>query len=255
MDDGLVEVGKSENWLVTFGDLMALLFALFVLINSFSEVDAESFKRNAGPIAQAFNKDTPKFTFLGRDPSTEEEATPGSDGQEGVAQADESESVAVFSFSENRLVSEEQQLLLNLKRSLRRERLSGRVSLKLGDDNILVRLPSDYSFLPGSAQIRPQMLPALDAIARTTAFGAAPIVISGHTDGDPISTQRFRSNWDLSAARAISVLHYFVGTGLIDPNRLSAIGYAETKPMADEDTAKGKALNRRVEIRIAQTDK
>jgi chemotaxis protein MotB len=99
------------------------------------------------------------------------------------------------------------------------------------------------------------MLPALDAIARTTAFGAAPIVISGHTDGDPISTQRFRSNWDLSAARAISVLHYFVGTGLIDPNRLSAIGYAETKPMADEDTARGKALNRRVEIRIAQTDK
>jgi chemotaxis protein MotB len=242
---------KSDGWLTTFGDLMALLFALFVLINSFSEIDAESFKRNAGPIAQAFNKETPKFVNLDNLAKAESELTANSDDPNDVKESEDPNSQSVFSFGRAELVSQELKLLFYLKRSLRRESISGQIALQLEDDNILVRLPSDYSFSPGSAQLSPQMQPALNAIARAVAFDSGPIVISGHTDSDPISTDKFGSNWELSSARAISVLHYLVGTGLVDPNRLTAIGHAETKPLIDENLPQDKALNRRVEIRIA----
>jgi chemotaxis protein MotB len=246
---------KSDGWLTTFGDLMALLFALFVLINSFSEIDAESFKRNAGPIAQAFNKETPKFANLDKLADTESEPAADSDDPNDVKESEDSNSQSVFSSPRAALVSKEQKLLFDLKRSLRRESIPGPIPLLLEDDNILVRLPSDYSFSPGSARLSPQMRPALNAIARTAAYDSGPIVISGHTDSDPISTAKFGSNWELSSARAISVLHYLVGTGLLDPNRLTAISHAETKPLIDENLPEDKALNRRVEIRIAITSR
>ena len=125
LDDGQ----QSESWLTTFGDLMALLFALFVLINSFSEIDADSFKRNAGPIAQAFNKETPKFVNLDKLADTESEPAANSDDPNDVKESEDSNSKSVFSFGRVVSVSQEQKLLFQLKRSLRRESISGRIAL------------------------------------------------------------------------------------------------------------------------------
>ena len=224
----------SQAWLLTYGDLMTLLFALFVLLISFSEIDSESFKKNAQASAEAFNQ---KLDDIEIPPEVkpEEEIEP-----------------TIFKTA---TISDEKKLLLHLKRSLKRKGLADKVSIDLEGEDVLVTLPSDYSFLPGSAKLQYLMLPALEVIARSVAFGTGKITIFGHTDSDPISTAQFRSNWDLSSARAISVLHFLEKSGLIDRKRLSAIGYAETRPLVKEDTSGGKARNRRVEIRLETKSK
>ena len=231
MDEEQSSSGGSSTlaWLLTYGDLMTLLFALFVLIISFSEIDSEAFKKNAQAYAEAFNQEAPDIVIIPEEePEVEIEAT-------------------IFKTAK---ISEEKKLLLHLRRSLKRKGLSDKVAVDLEGEDVLVTLPSDYSFLPGSAQLKFVLLPALEVIARSVAFGTGKITIFGHTDSDPISTAQFRSNWDLSSARAISVLHYLEKTGLVDRKRLSAIGYAETRPLAKEDIPGGKSKNRRVEIRL-----
>ena len=231
MDEQRASNGGASTlaWLLTYGDLMTLLFALFVLIISFSEIDSEKFKKNAQAYAEAFNQDKPD-TLIPEEVEPEEEIEP-----------------TIFKTA---TISDEKKLLLHLRRSLKRKGLSDKVSVDLEGEDVLVTLPSDYSFLPGSAQLKFVLLPALEVIARSVAFGTGKITIFGHTDSDPISTAQFRSNWDLSSARAISVLHYLENTGLVDRKRLSAIGYAETRPLVKEDIPGGKAMNRRVEIRL-----
>ena len=104
-------------------------------------------------------------------------------------------------------------------------------------------------FDSGSAQIRPEFTPILEKIAEELMKIPNDIRIEGHTDNRPIHTPMFPSNWELSAARATSVLRFLVKKG-IDPSRLSAVGYGEFRPVASNDTPEGRAKNRRVEILI-----
>ena len=121
---------------------------------------------------------------------------------------------------------------------------------KMGDQ-ILIQLSAQGSFQSGYAQLRTNFLPTLAEVAGTISGSSGKITVSGHTDNIPMAfSERFDSNWDLSAARAAAVADYFMDSAPIDSDRINVLGFADTKPIASNDTSDGRSQNRRIEILI-----
>lgn len=218
------------RWLMTFADLMALLFALFVLMLSFSEIDSDKFRKNAGPISAAFT---------------------------GTAQIIPDTSVAIpLPPSEAEQPIEElirewkDQILDHLRTSMPREIASKEIILVEKEYEVIIRFPDATAFPSGSAELKDRVLAILDRIGEVMADASGQILVSGHTDDVPISTAAFRSNWDLSTARAVSVIHYLLDAGRLDSGRVTAQGFADSRPLAANDSPENRAVNRRVEIAI-----
>lgn len=138
-----------------------------------------------------------------------------------------------------------------LENRLKQEIANKDVSLNLTNRGIVITLISDILFDSGKADIKPEAYPVLDKVAYilTNKIADRNIGIEGHTDNQPIKYSGWKSNWELSLARAVNVLHYLEEKG-VPPNRLTAIGYGEYKPIASNDTPEGRKKNRRVEIVI-----
>jgi len=124
------------------------------------------------------------------------------------------------------------------------------INVKSDPRGVVVTLSNDTAFKSGSADITDKMASALTGLSEILAKNPGRIVIEGHTDNIPVSGGEFKSNWELSSARASSVLHLFVKQG-IDPNRFIIAGYGEYRPLTSNSTAEGRAENRRVEIVVA----
>ena len=118
-------------------------------------------------------------------------------------------------------------------------------------DQILIQLSSQGSFRSGFSELRTDFLPTLAQVAQTLDGSDASITVSGHTDNIPIAfSERFESNWDLSAARASAVADYFMDAGRVTEERISVLGFADIKPIASNDNPTGRAQNRRIEILV-----
>ncbi|MCM8781152.1 MAG: OmpA family protein [Candidatus Omnitrophica bacterium] len=126
------------------------------------------------------------------------------------------------------------------------------VKLQMMEKGLVVTFLADILFDSGKANIRPEAYSVLDKVAGVLRdnFPQFNIGIEGHTDNEPIRYSGWKSNWELSTARALSVLHYLVEEKKIAPERVSAIGYGEYRPVATNETKEGRRLNRRVEIVI-----
>ena len=139
-----------------------------------------------------------------------------------------------------------------------RAELSEEINKGLADvlregDNIIVRLANQGSFVSGSADLRKSFSGTLNTVGRAINKSDGLIKIEGHTDNVPVAfSERFRSNWDLAAARSASVASFFVNTTGIKQDRLVVNGFADTKPIDSNDTPQGRAKNRRIEIIIKQ---
>jgi len=118
--------------------------------------------------------------------------------------------------------------------------------------DIIVRVKEHGSFPSGSDMLSENFKPVLRIIRDVLTETDGQITVEGHTDDVPISTTRFRSNWALSSARAVSVAHGLFGDGAIDQERFTVAGYADTKPLVSNSTGAGRARNRRVEVVIRQ---
>jgi chemotaxis protein MotB len=125
----------------------------------------------------------------------------------------------------------------------------GQVRITEGALGITIDINANVLFAPGDARLGQDAVRALIAVAQILAPTDFPITVEGHTDNTPISTPQFPSNWELSGMRASSVVRLFIDAG-VDPRRLTATGYADQRPIADNNTAEGKARNRRVAITI-----
>ena len=146
---------------------------------------------------------------------------------------------------------------LNQTKRLLEDRLSTeiqdqQVKLEMLEKGLVITVLGDLLFDSGKADIRPEAHNILGKVARVLKENVAEynIGIEGHTDNQPIRQSGWKSNWELSSARALSVLHYLVNEKGISPNRLSAIGYGEYRPVSSDNTKGGRQLNRRVEIVI-----
>jgi chemotaxis protein MotB len=146
---------------------------------------------------------------------------------------------------------------LNQTKKLLDERLAQeikdkQVKLEMMEKGLVITFLADVLFDSGKAKIKPEVYPTLDKVARVLNENVAEynVGIEGHTDNVPIRFSGWKSNWELSTARALSVLHYLVDERGIAPQRVSAIGYGEYNPVASNDNAEGRQFNRRVEIVI-----
>jgi chemotaxis protein MotB len=129
--------------------------------------------------------------------------------------------------------------------------LKGKFQVRMEGRGLVISLAEAGFFNSGSATVRPDAVDALVTIAKTANDPSVRITIEGHTDNVPIRSGKYGSNWELSTARAASVVSLFIEQGKIDATRLAAAGYGEFKPIASNDTPEGRARNRRVDIVLA----
>jgi chemotaxis protein MotB len=138
-----------------------------------------------------------------------------------------------------------------LKVALRQEIDKGLVAVERDEDKVIVTVGAGGAFASGSAELTNEAIEIMDQIASVNAEGKSEITVSGHTDDVPlIFGSRYRDNWDLAAARSASVVQALSSDGLISNGRLEAISYGESRPVETNDTASGRAKNRRIEIEI-----
>ncbi|HEC69806.1 MAG TPA: flagellar motor protein MotB [Candidatus Omnitrophica bacterium] len=136
-----------------------------------------------------------------------------------------------------------------LEERLSKEIRDKEVKLKMEERGLVITVLAEVLFDSGKAELRQESFPILDKVAKILKeeLRNHNVGIEGHTDNQPIKYSGWKSNWELSTHRALSVLHYLEEKG-INPSRLSAIGYGEYRPVASNDTPEGRQLNRRVEI-------
>ena len=139
-----------------------------------------------------------------------------------------------------------------LEDSLSQEIKDKQVRLQMMEKGLVITFVADVLFDSGKASIKPGTYPILDKVATVLEENVPQlnIGIEGHTDNQPIRFSGWKSNWELSTARALSVLHYLVDNKGIEPERVSAIGYGEYRPVASNETNEGRRFNRRVEVVI-----
>ena len=141
--------------------------------------------------------------------------------------------------------------LERVKANLKSEIAQGKANVERIGDQILVQLSAQDSFRSGFAELRSDFLPTLSAMSKTIADLNSKVTVSGHTDNIPIAfSERFLSNWDLSAARAAAVADYLLGQNAVTEERIDVVGYADTKPVASNSTQAGRSQNRRIELLI-----
>jgi len=254
------------SWLGTFADLMSLLMCFFVLLLSFSEMDALKFKQLAGSMSAAFGvqrdvktKEIPKGTSIIAKEFTPGRPTPTPLKVMRQHTTDDRKSNLDFRKGPDRsgadkTKSEAEERLEHLKKELKEEIVKGEIEVSGDDNRTIIRIREKGSFSSGSATLHPKFFPVIEKIADAVDKTPGKIHISGHTDDIPISTYKFRSNWELSSARAVSILQQILRYKKIEAKRIVIQGYAETVPLVPNSTAKNRALNRRVEIEVIKQE-
>ena len=274
------EEGGGAGWVMTFADLMSLLMCFFVLLLSFSEMDVLKFKRLAGSMSQAFGvqaqvraNDPPKGTSI-----IAQEFSPGTPrptplneiwqkttdesrnsldvacqdlGSSNTGESGDAEQMVVVDKIQD-LVGETEQEAIDLATALSKEIAAGVLEIETAGRRIILRIKEHGSFPSGTAELSANFKPVLKIIRQQLRDMDGRIIVEGHTDDDPINTPRFRSNWALSSARAVSVAHGLFEDPELDQERFTITGFADTKPLVSNTNAAGKARNRRVEVVIHQ---
>jgi len=231
--------GISAGWLTTFNDLMTLLMVFFVLLFTMGSMDHNLMKEfqyalqsglgvlGAGSQA-AIAVQSPR-TPISQPAQLTPAMTPAAAEGEMVETDSIDEALAEFGAQPG-------------------------VNISYSKDGVHIAFDDGLFFNFGKADINSSGFAFLDKMTALIQKIPYAVRVEGHTDNVPIHTTRFPSNWELSIARAVSVVKYFVDVGKINPQRLSAVGYGESRPLLPNDAASGRAKNRRVEIVLATED-
>ena len=275
-------------WMGTFADLMSLLMCFFVLLLSMATMDANRFKKMADSLNDAFGvqrqvvayeivKGTSVVAqhfspaagdptiidevrqqttesekeFLGKDSEadTEEEKEEKAKQEDVEAKA---QIVTEYVEATEQKIEEAENLAEEIKEFMIEETEDDLVSVETNLDRVIIRIHEKGSFSSGSADFNPQFLPIMDKITAVVNGSNGTETVAGHTDNIPIKSGLYRSNWELSAARAVTVAQTLLTDGSVDENRLVINGHADTVPLVDNETPENRAQNRRVEIILTQ---
>lgn len=269
---------NEQGWIVTYSDLMSLLLCFFVLILSMAEVDIIKYKQIADSMREAFGvqrdlelESIPKGTSV-----VSTEFRPGIPDETIVdvvqqittdqtrnslrignpdAPVSEEKDIRdeVLTYDEVMALIKETELDAEmLKRLLDIEIKEGQIDVESTARTILIRIREKGSFASGSALLNSSFVDVIDKIANALTQIEGRIAVEGHTDNIPINTFAFPSNWDLSAARSVAVVRRMLDIAPLQPTRVTASGFADTRPQAVNITVEGRARNRRVEIVVKQ---
>ncbi len=220
------ECKGAPAWMATFSDMVTLLMVFFIMILSYSTIELEKFKgaissmRGAlGILDDMKNKPTPeqRTSLQGQDKYKEQV----------------------------------NQKVEQMKKVLQEQGVQDQVQVEADGSGIHVRLGDNILFDVGKAELKASAFPILNAIANMVrGNNFKEIFVEGHTDNVPIHTAKYPTNWELSTARALSVVRYLHYVEGIDASRLAAVGYGEYRPLVPNTTPQNRAKNRRVEIYI-----
>jgi len=232
----------DESWLIPYADLLTLLLALFIVLFAMSSVDAVKFQMLSKAFNDVFAGGTGVFEF--QSPMPEGQMESPDERKEDVKKNDNTDTAA-----------KDQLELLELQKKVNTyiedNKLKDKLNTSLTDEGLLLTIRDNVLFESGRAEVRTRDIGVANEIADLLIMEPPRnIIISGHTDNVPISTARYESNWELSVMRAVEFMKIILKNEQLDPRWFSAKGFGEFQPVATNDTAAGKARNRRVEILI-----
>jgi chemotaxis protein MotB len=237
---------NHERWLVSYADFITLLFAFFVVMFASSQADKGRAKAVSEAVTKALEdgKVPTIASILG---GTVYDKGKGNDAMRGPA---------VKAKEIQKEVQKEQpkkldELLPSMKVltvDLQAEIRKGQLQITLEPRGLVISLKEAAFFNSGDDAIRPSSYPIVSKLSAVIQRLNNPLRLEGHTDSVPISTARFHSNWELSAARSIAMLELLSTKFGVDRNRMAIVGYADTSPVESNDTEEGRARNRRVDI-------
>jgi len=249
---------NHERWLVSYGDFLTLLFAVFVAMYAMGQTD----KKKADELTQSLRE---SFGY----------STRASTGQRGVLQSQDIKPIpaikpemAVIPITEKmppagprqgnigggagpkQMAGEKEfrEMASSIEAYLIKQGFQNKVALSITQRGLVISLKEAGFFDSGSAKLKQDSIPTLRGIAEGLQQYANRFRVEGHTDSVPIRSTEFRSNWELSTARATNVIHFLVDSTSFSPETLSAVGYGEYQPLVSNDTPEQRAKNRRVDI-------
>jgi len=251
---------NHERWLVSYADFITLLFAFFTTLYAISTVDQKKAGKLMYSMRTAFNLDF--FTGV---PSQGSQFFSIMENMSPTGQNNAARPVAQSSANDSggkgagqgagKGAGKGAEKLQSLAKKLGElsvdPRLRGKVQIRMEGRGLVVSLAEAGFFPSGTATMRPESIEPLLALAETFQDPGFRVTVEGHTDNVPVKNAKFNSNWELSTARASTVVALLIDKAHIAPARLSAAGYGEFKPVAPNDTAEGRAKNRRVDIVIS----
>lgn len=226
---------NHERWLISYADFITLLFAFFVVMYAISAVSESKYRVLASSLGDAFGKAPADDALV---PQLMPATLPPEVRQRTLKQQQ--------AIEEQAHMTEVASSLMDVMAPLVKE---GKVRVTQSRRGVSIEMDANVLFEPGRAELEPQSLAVLRAVAESLKKEPFNLEITGHTDDVPIRNSIFASNWELSAVRATSVVRLLADNG-IAPERLLAIGREASKPLASNNTAEGRARNRRVELMI-----
>ncbi len=231
---------NHERWLISYADFMTLLFGFFVVMYAISSVNEGKYKVLANALNEVFAQRNVSLAPIQvgetsdpvapspvptEQPQTQKDTDPGDTFMQSLATQAQDRLAGVLG--------------------------EGEFDVKGNDQWLEINLDAAVLFASGDASLGPLAHDVLNAVIEMLGDAKNPVTVEGYTDNVPIANARYASNWELSAARAASVVRAFAGLG-VDPDRLAAVGYGEQHPIATNATPEGRAHNRRVTILVAR---
>ncbi len=216
---------SAPFWMTTYADMVTLLFAFFVLLLSFANMDEVKFEEAAHSLKGALGvlKRHESITNQKHIQVTDEEMNRRMDIYKSMVALDE--------------MAEDLDMQDN-------------ISIEATDRGMLIKMGDQVLFSKGEATLKIAASPILDMIGKSIKGQAGEVLIGGHTDNTPIKSVRFPSNWELSTARALSVVRYLIDMAGVSPEILAAVGYGEFRPVAPNVSLENMKKNRRVEFLV-----
>jgi len=276
-------------WMGTFADLMSLLMCFFVLLLSMATMDANRFKKMAASLNDAFGvqrqviayeivkgtsvvaehftpaqgertildevrqqtTDTEK-EHLGKDSDSDSEEKKQEQADKLKEDQAKAQIVTEYVEAKEEKINEAEELAEEIKEFVAEEIEDEMLSVETDLARVIIRIHEKGSFSSGSAEFNPAFIPIMEKITAVVNGSQGTVTVAGHTDDIPIKAGLYRSNWELSAARALMVAQNLLTDGSVDESRLVIEGHADTVPLVDNETPENRAQNRRVEIILIQ---
>ena len=237
------EHDNEERWLLTYADMITLLMVLFIVLFSIGQLDLKKFQQLRSGLASSFGTST--AAPLGGGNGVLDGGKTPLDQQDAAAKLDAQAAAAAQQKAQLSQTAKE------IQQALAGKGLGDKVTFRLEDRGLVLQIVSDdVLFDLGKAELRPEGKDVLDGLVPALQEVSNQLAVEGHTDNQPILSGPFATNWELSTARATTVLRYLVEQKGIVATRIAAAGYADTHPVVANDTPENKARNRRVEIVI-----
>lgn len=236
----------NDSWLLPYSDLLTLIAALFIVLFAMSEIDAQKYEALSNVFQSEF-KGGPDITESGHLIDGDGDESSGEEGHD-VETTDTTDTVESNGEIE---LSELQALLEKVNYYIDDNELADVLDTELTDEGLLITILNDISFDSGSAEVSSKGSDIAEEMS--TLLDTDPpreVVVSGHTDDNPIHNAEFSSNWELSTMRAINFMTLILNNSDLDPTKFSSRGYGEHRPIASNSNEENRMKNRRVEVLI-----